>query len=443
MEPPEPRFARTRDGLAIAYQVVGGGSVDLLLLTDLACVDIMWEDSVFAASLRRLAGLGRLICFDPRGLGVSDSVPLGALPTIETRCEDFTAVLDAVGSEQTTLIGMGLAAGPLAMFYAATYPHRVERLVLVNTCARYLKAEDYPLGADPEHVQRMIDAAWPHWGHGVFSLVAPSRAGAEEFRRWHGRYERMSMSPGTWRTEIDWVIALDVRDLLPNIRVPSLILHCEGNALGPEIAGYIADRVPDARIVILSGADLTLYGGSADEMVDRIEEFLTGASPVRDLDRALTTVLFTDIVGSTDQAAKLGDRAWSKLLGQHDALVEREIERHRGKKVNPTGDGVLATFDGPARAVRCAEAICRAAPALGVEVRAGLHTGEVELRGEDIGGIAVHIGQRISALAGPGEILVSRTVTDLVVGSGIEFDEWGEYELKGVPNRWQVFAVRA
>jgi class 3 adenylate cyclase len=330
------------------------------------------------------------------------------------------------------------------MFFAATYPERTDALVLVNTAARALRADDYPLGSRAEQVWKNLDAAKPRWGSGVFgTLAARSRADDDSFRRWHGRYERMTMSPTSWRALVEWTVLLDVREVLPAIRVPTLVLHSEGNAaLPPDLARYVADNIPGARLVVLPGADLTLYGETSDAFLDHVEEFVTGVRPERDPDRVLATVLFTDVVGSTEHAARLGDRRWTTVLKEHDVIVSRELDRHRGRKVNPTGDGVLATFDGPARAVRCAQEICAAVRSLGIEVRAGLHTGEVELREDDIGGIAVHIGQRVSAIARPSEVLVSRTVTDLVAGSGLEFDERGEYELKGVPGRWSLFAVK-
>jgi class 3 adenylate cyclase len=282
------------------------------------------------------------------------------------------------------------------------------------------------------------------WGTGTnVSVWAPSRAGDDTFGRWLGRFERGAVSPATIRALSRWVLNLDLRSVLPSIRVPTLVLHREADLLLPLDHGrYLADHIPDARLVVLPGSDFLFFTEGADEIVDHIEEFITGVRPVREPDRALATVLFTDIVGSTEHATRLGDKKWTDLLNRHDDLVSRELERHRGRKVNPTGDGILATFDGPARAVRCAQAICEAVRPLGIEVRAGLHTGEVELRGEDIGGIAVHIGQRVSALAGPGEVLVSRTVTDLVAGSGLLFEERGEQELKGVPGKWSVYAVK-
>jgi class 3 adenylate cyclase len=297
----------------------------------------------------------------------------------------------------------------------------------------------------PEAAENFVQWTEQGWGTGAnVAAWATSRAGDDAFCRWLGRYERGVMSPGTYGVLQRYYISLDLRSVPPTIRVPTLVLHREDDRMVRLDHGrYLAEHIPDARLVVVPGTDYWFFTQGVDGIVDHIEEFITGAPPVRETDRALATVLFTDIVGSTEHATRLGDKRWTDLLNHHDELVSRELERHRGRKVNPTGDGILATFDGPARAVRCAQAICSAVRPFGIEVRAGLHTGEVELRGEDIGGIAVHIGQRVSALAGPGEVLVSRTVTDLVAGSGIEFEERGEHELKGVPGRWPIYAAMA
>ncbi len=439
---PETRYAKNDNGLSIAYQTLGEGATDIVVLPTLTCVDLMWEEPSLAHVLRRLARIGRVICFDPSGAGASDPVPLGALPTPEAWMEDTRAVLDAVGSTTANLVCHGARAF-LGMLFAATYGERTNTLTLIQAFARSLWAEDYPCGAPPDLFERFIDRTAQAWGTGANVAVwAPSKAGDDTFRRWWGRYERGLWSPATYMAVMRWGSKLDLRSVLPAIRVPTLVLHREDDQRVPLDHGrYLADHIPGARLVVVPGTDFMFFTQGADEIVDHIEEFITGAPPVREPDRALATVLFTDIVDSTDHASRLGDKNWTDLLDRHDELVSRELERHRGRKVNPTGDGILATFDGPARAVRCAQAICEAVRNLGIEVRAGLHTGEVELRGEDIGGIAVHIGQRVSALAGPGEVLVSRTVTDLVAGSGLAFEERGEHDLKGVPGRWPIYAV--
>ena len=444
MNAPETRYTKTRDGLSIAYQVAGEGSDDIVLLPWLLCVDSMWDDPCFARFLTRLTRIGRLICVDLRGCGVSDPVPLGAIPTIEAwATDDLTAVLDTVGSSSATLVGHGFL-GPFAAVFAATFPQRTSRLVLVDSSARMRRADDYPVGMPSGAVEQFLETGHDVWGTGATAeFMAPSRAHETEFRRWLGRYERTAISPAGFAALGRWDFDLDIRHVLSTIRVPTLVLHHEGNWVRPDHGRYMADRIPNAQFIELPGSNenFLLIPELGDRVLDHIAEFVTGTTPVEEPDRALATVLFTDIVSSTDHATRLGDRRWTEILDRHDVAISRELERHRGRKVNPTGDGVLASFDGPARAIRCAQAICSSAHGLGIEVRAGLHTGEVELRGEDIGGIAVHIGKRVSALAGPGEVLVSRTVTDLVAGSGLSFKERGEHELKGVPGNWGIYEV--
>jgi class 3 adenylate cyclase len=403
----------------------------------------MWDDPVYAHALNRLARLGRVIVVDIRGLGASDPVPLGALPTIEAWADDVRIVLDAVGCSSVTVIANGNFSGPIGLFFAATYPQRTAALVLLDSAARSLPSDDYPIGLPAAVVERVLDATERGWGRGpIGDAMVPGRADDESFRSWHARLERTSASPGSARAHTDWGLRLDLRPILPNIRVPTLVMHSESNTLlRLELGRYLANHISGAQLVVLPGGDRTLYGERADEVLDHVEEFITGVRPVRDVDRALATVLFSDIVASTEHATRLGDRKWTDVLNRHDAVVSRELNRHRGRKVNPTGDGILATFDGPARAVRCAQAIIESVRPLGIEVRAGLHTGEVELRGEDIGGIAVHIAARVMAQAGAGEVLVSSTVKDLVAGSGIAFADRGTHALKGVPDEWRLFAV--
>jgi class 3 adenylate cyclase len=441
---PETKYTKTEDGLSIAYQTLGDGPTDIVLVPTTHCIDLMWEEPSYAHVLHRLARIGRLICLDYRGFGASDPVPLGALPTPETWMEDTRVVLDAVGSTTAHMVCHGGSAF-LGVLFAATYPERTNTLTLIDGTARTLFAEDYPIGMPPEVVDRFADWDEEVWGTDAHSVLwAPSRAHDASFRRWQSRFERGSSSPALHGVLLRWGVSLDVRAVLPTIRVPTLVMHHDAGVLAPLTHGrYLAEHIPDAKLVVLPGDEYWFFTERADEIVDDIEEFITGVAPVSEPDRALATVMFTDIVGSTQHAARVGDKRWTEMLNQHDALVQLELDRHRGRKVNPTGDGMLATFDGPARAVRCAQAICEAVRPLGIEVRAGLHTGEVELRGDDIGGIAVHIGQRVSALAGAGEVLVSRTVKDLVAGSDLEFAERGEQELKGVPGTWAVFAVQS
>lgn len=445
MDPaPETHYARTPDGISIAYQTVGDGPIDIVLVPTNHCIDLMWDEPSYAHVLRRLAQLGRLICLDYRGFGGSDPVPLGALPTPETWMEDAHVVLDAVESSSAHIICHG-ACGFLGMLFAATYPQQTSSLTLLDTTARYRHADDYRIGLEPELVDRYVRWSERTWGTHDHALSwAPSRAGDEAFRRWQGRHERGAGSPSAHGALLRWLMSLDLRSVLPSICVPTLVVHhAEGQLTPLDHGRYVADHVPDARLVVVPGGDFWFFTEHADEIVDHIEEHITGVMPDRDPDRSLATVMFTDIVASTEHVARMGDKAWAQLLDRHDELVARELDRYRGRKVNATGDGLLATFDGPARAVRCAQAICEVVRSLGIEVRAGLHTGEVELRGDDIGGLAVHIGQRVSALAGAGEVLVSRTVTDLVIGSGLAFVERGEHALTGVPGTWTVFALQS
>ena len=385
--PPETKYAKTEDGLSIAYQTLGDGPTDIVLMPFLSCVDLMWEEPSFARSLQRLARIGRLICFDPRGFGASDVVPLGALPTPEGWMDDVRVVLDAVGSTTANLVGHGSSGSVYGLLFAATYPERTKVLVLIEGSARVQRADDYRRGVPPEVAERFVQRTEQDWGTGAnVAAWAPSRAGDSTFCRWYGRYERGSMSPGTYGVAQRYYFNFDLRSVPPTIRVPTLVLHREADRMVRLDHGrYLAEHIPGARLVVVPGTDYWFFTQGADEIVDHIEEFITGAPPVREADRALATVLFTDIVGSTDHATRLGDKRWTDLLNRHDELVSRELERHRGRKVNPTGDGILATFDGPARGVRCAQAMTSAVRPLGIEVRAGLHTGEVELRGDDIG----------------------------------------------------------
>ncbi len=444
-EVPDTQYAVSDDGLAIAYQTVGDGPTDIVVVPMFYAVDAMWEDPSYAHALRRLARLGRLIVLDYRGFGGSDRPPLGALPTPEQWMEDLRVVLDAVGSTACHIVQQGGGGEFLGMLFAAAYPDRTKTLTLMNATARVAVADGYDIGVPHDLLERFIEREVRTWGTPrAGALYAPSRAQDDTFLRWFARYQRAAISPGTHGRYMPWVLSLDMRAVLPSIRVPTLVLCRPDNTLVPcSHSHHLVAHIPGATLVELAGSDYWFFDENVDEFVDIIESFITGVPVVADADRALATVLFTDIVSSTEHVARIGDRRWSQLLDQHDAVTSRELERHRGRKVNPTGDGLLATFDGPARAVRCAQAIRDGLRPLGIDIRAGLHVGEVEFRGDDIGGIAVHIGQRISSLAGAGEILVSRTVTDLVVGSGLIFEDRGDYHLKGIEGSWQVFAVQS
>jgi class 3 adenylate cyclase len=436
----ETRYARSGDA-HIAYQMVGSGSVDLILLPGaFSHVEHQWEEPSFARFLRRLASFSRLIVLDVRGTGLSDRA--AQLPTLEEQIDDVLAVLDAVGSERAALFGLSQGGG-LAALFAAAHPDRTTALVLFGAYARTMRAHDYPWGRTPEEYETLMRIADEGWGSGVFlPLVAPTMSDDGSFKLWWARLERLSGSPGAILAFLRTHREADVRHVLPAIRVPTLVLQRSDDAYRhPDHGRYFAASIRGAKYVELSGRDNLPYVGDQDAVLDEVEEFLTGVRHGPEPDRVLATVLFTDIVGSTQRAAELGDRRWRDLLERHDAVVRRELDRGRGREVATTGDGFLATFDGPARAIRCAHAIAERVQALGLEVRSGLHTGEIELAGDDVRGIAVHIGARAAALARPGEVLVTSTVKDLVAGSGITFEDRGEHTLKGVPGEWRIFLV--
>ena len=435
------QYARTADGLHIAYQVVGGGPLDLVMVPNwITHVEGQWEVPVIARALERFASFSRLIVYDQRGTGMSDPVPLDALPTLEQRMDDITAVMDAVGSEHAALFAWE-SAGPLACLFAATYPDRTSALVLANAYACVLRDDDFPIGAPPELLETWLQQVPDSWGRAV-AIPGLSQDQDERTVAMWARYQRQAASPGTAQALIRMLVTHDVRRVLGDIHVPTLVLAHQPpvETYQPYVANseFLAERIPDAKLLEIGGdapADMNVF-------VDEVQEFLTGVRDAPEADRVLATVLFSDIVGSTERAAKLGDREWRSLLDAHDDLVRRQLDRFRGTEVKTLGDGFMATFDGPARAIRCAAAIREAVERLDVRVRIGIHTGEVELRGDDVGGIAVHIAARVAALAGAAEVLVSRTVTDLVAGSGIEFAERGAHELKGVPGSWQLYSLQ-
>jgi len=437
---PETRYAKS-GGVHIAYQVVGDAGPDLVFVPGwISHVEYFWEEPRFAAFLRRLASFSRLILLDRRGTGLSDR--MSGLPSIEEQMDDVRAVMDAAGSRRAALFGVS-EGGPMCVAFATTYPDRTSALVLCGTFARFTRAPDYPIGIPPETLDKYVDLVSGAWGTGISARAfAPSVADDEGFRRSWARLERFAVSPAGIRALLRMQYATDVRHILPIVRVPTLILHRQGDqATHIESGRYLAERIPGARFIELSGVDHIPWIGDTDSLVGEIEEFITGVRHGSERDRVLATVLFTDIVGSTERAATLGDRAWRTVLDTHHGIVRRELERHRGREVRTVGDGFLATFDGPARAIRCACAIRDGVRLLGMEIRAGLHTGECELMGDDVGGIAVHIGARVAAKAGPGEVVVSSTVKDLVAGSGLRFADRGTHNLRGVPGEWRLFAV--
>lgn len=444
-ESPPTRYAKASDGTHLAYQVVGDGPLDLVYLpTWVSHVEWAWEEPSYAHLLRRLGSFCRLIWFDKRGSGLSDRATI--LPTLENQMEDVMAVLDAAGSTHAALFGMGDGAVPCTVF-AAAHPERVTGLIAAATRPCFLAQPDYPWGSTPGEFDVWASIVERDWiclqDHPEdVAILAPSKADDARWRSWFAQYCRLAASPSA---AIEWlrVISLqDMRSVLPTLTVPTLLIYRTNDPIAPPVHGrYIADRVQSATYVELPGDDHLINAGDVDAIADEIQHFLTGARGRPSVDRVLATVLFTDIVGSTHRAAELGDERWREILDAHDALIRRQLDRFRGREVKNMGDGFLATFDGPARAIQCAIAVRDGAGALGLQVRAGLHTGEVEVRGDDIGGIAVHTGARVAGLARDGEVLVSSTVKDLVAGSGIRFDHRGEHEMKGVPGTWKLFAV--
>jgi class 3 adenylate cyclase/pimeloyl-ACP methyl ester carboxylesterase len=405
-------------------------------------VDLFWQIPSYAESLDRLCAFSRVIVLDRRGLGASGPAPDGAVPSWEVFTEDIGAVLDASQSTRAAIVS-NRDTGQIAMLYAGMHPERVSALVLLNTTARYLEADDYPIGETSAAVDTVVELMRTTWGTEDFArLGVPSVGDDEETLRVMAMTQRASATPRQAAALYDYFLRHgDVRQVLQSIQVPTLVLHVQNNPLLPIAHGrYIAEHIQGAEFIELPGADIG--GGIPASGIADIAEFLTGERSLGEIDRILTTVLFTDIVASTTQAASLGDQRWRSLLDRHDRAIREQLRRFRGNEINTTGDGFVASFDGPARSIRCAREIIEATAKLGIEVRVGLHTGECEVRGEDLGGLAVHIAARVGALASPGEVLVSGTVKDLVVGSGIEFGERGEHELKGVPGSWKLFAVK-
>ncbi len=443
----EPGIAETRytrsGPYSIAYQVVGEGPFDLLWIPGFVSnVELAWDEPLLARFLSRLASFSRLILFDKRGTGLSDRVPLDKLPTLEERLDDLVAVLGAVGSERAALVSHS-EGGNLAVLFAASFPQRTIALATVGIFAKRVWSPDYPWAPKPHERAAEIEAMERDWGvdSGIAKL-APSAARDDAFARRLAAYFRRSASPGAAATLMRTNTQIDIRQVLPTIRVPTLIIHrSDDRDAKVEEGRWIAAQIPGARFVELPGEDHLPWVGDQDAVLDAVEEFLTGSPPVRTVDRVLATVLFVDIVGSTARAAELGDQRWRGLLEEFFTVARRELARHHGREVDTTGDGLLAMFDGPARTVRCAFAIRDVVRGLGLEVRAGAHTGEVELGPEGIQGIAVHIGARVASLAEAGEVWVSSTVRDLVAGSGLVFQDRGTHRLKGVPDEWRLFAV--
>ena len=440
---PETRYAQS-GGLDIAYQVVGEGPLEILFVPGFASnLEIMWELPAFGRILQRLSSLGRLVTLDKRGMGLSDRSMGAGAP--EDRMDDLRAVIEAAGLSRPAIVAIS-EGGPLSLLFATTYPDRAKALVLWGTFSRLSRAPDYPEGFEPEQMERFFERAAARWGTGLaFRTFISGGPEDEATTRSMGRYERLACTPGGVREILKCAVEMDVRAALPAVGIPALVIHRTGDPLVPvALARYVAERIESARLLELDGDwHLNAELGAEDDALDAIEEFLTGspAGPVHDADRVLATVLFTDVVGSTRLAAEIGDRNWKARIEQHDRIAAAEVERHRGTLVRVTGDGLLATFDGPGRCIRAAEALIEAVRPLGLDLRAGVHTGEIDRLEHDIAGLAVHAGARIAALAGPGEVLVSSTVKDLVIGSGLEFADRGVHELNGVPGEWQLWQV--
>jgi class 3 adenylate cyclase len=450
VEIPEVRYAKTPDGAHIAFQVFGQGPRDLVYVPGfISNVLLNWELPGMAHILDRLSRFARVVAIDHRGTGLSDRLPPGQLPPLETQMDDLTAVMDAVQFRRAHLFGNEDGAELCALF-AASYPERVESLSVYALTPRLLRADGYPFGRDDTEGRARLEeriALWDRsWGveaaRDDYEFAAPSVASdEEEVRRW-ARYLQLSASPGSAVAMMQMWLETDIRAVLPTVRVPTLVLTRSDTPYDrPQVARWVADQIEGARFAELPGRDLASWIGDTDALIDEVEGFVTGVKGGTSSERVLATVLFTDLVGSTERAVELGDARWKEVLATHHAVVRTELARHRGREVDTAGDGFFAIFDGPAQAVRCAQASVGAVRSLGLQIRAGVHTGEVELSRRDVRGIAVHVGARVASAAGPSEILVTSTVRDLVAGSGLGFEDAGEHELKGVPERWRLYRV--
>lgn len=437
---PVTRYAQALDGVSIAYQVTGEGPIDIVFSSGIGVpIDLLWEEAGFVRFAKRLRGFSRTIWRESRGVGVSG----GSLDFAEDTTDvDLTSVLDAAGCEGVVLFGTG-QGGPTVIRYAFTHPERVTALILIDTFAHFVQEDDYPWGLAPDALERFTALRREHWGTGaLLETVAPSKTDDPEFRAWFARTQRFVVSPEEIGHTLQMGFKRDVRSLLPELSIPTLVMHREGNRYIPVGAGrYLADHIPDAKYVDLPGEDHLLFVGDTDALLDELEEFLTGCRQAPEGDVVTSTILFTDIVSSTEQSARLGHRKWTGLTDTHDAMVRATLQRHRGREVKTIGDGFLATFDATTRAVRAGIEIATAAKNMDLEVRAGVHVGEVEVRPDDVVGLAVSIAKRICDLAGPGQVFASEAVKGLLVGSDIATSEQGTHVLKGVPGEWRLFAV--
>jgi len=438
----ETKYTRSNN-IHIAYQVVGQGEFDLVYVPGwVSHVELAWEEPTLARFLGRLASFARLIVFDKRGTGLSDRVSNDQLPTLEERMDDLRAVMDAVGSKRAALVGHS-EGGNLCALFAATYPERTKAIVMMGAFAKRIWSPDYPWAPTPEERQKGYELLEREWGTQMdLAHYVPSMIGDEAFSRRLTAYLRSSASPGAAITLLQMNTEIDIRNVLPTIHVPTLLIHHTGDRdTKVEESRWMAEQIEGAHLVELPGNDHFPWVGDQDAILDEIQEFLTGERPLPDANRFLSTILFTDIVESTKQAHELGDHAWRSLLNTHDRICNESVQAFRGRLIKHTGDGILAIFDGPGRSIQCAKAISSATRTLGIQIRAGIHTGEIELRGDDVAGVAVHLAARVAALAVSNEVLVTRTVRDLVSGSGIEFSDHGSHDLHGFSETWQVFAV--
>lgn len=437
---PEIKYAKS-GGVHVAYQVVGEGKPDLVVVWGLMShLELFWQIPTYVHFFKRLASFSRLIMFDKRGSGLSDRV--GATPLLEERMDDIRAVMDAVGSERATIFGESEGV-PLSLLFAATHPQRTTALVLYGSLVRAIRDATFPHAYEKDEFDQIVEEFASAWGTGAsVTAFAPSLSSDPQAVQEAARFERLAFSPGALIDLARMIQRIDIRPILPSIQAPTLILHrAEDQVVPVEQARYLATHIPGARYVELRGSDHTPTEGDADAVLDQVQEFLTGVKAPLRVERAVATILITDLVASTERAARMGDRRWKELLERHEAVTRTQVGRYGGTIVDFAGDGVLATFDGPARAVRCACALRDEIQSWGLQMRAGLHTGEVELGGSKPGGIAIHIAQRVSANAEAGEVLVSRTVVDLVAGSGLEFVDRGEHSLKGLSTKWQLFSA--
>lgn len=440
----ETQYVKTADGY-VGYQVFGSGPIDLLFISAWSSnLDVMWQEPTLARYLERLASFARVICFDKRGSGVSDPVPLASIPSLDAWMDDARGVMDAVGSDRAAVLG-DAEGGPMAILFAATFPDRVSSLVLTNSYARFRRADDYPIGMPDETYEKMLTLASKYYGRTYEQMLvtAPVTAQDPRFQRWLPMYQRVSMPPSTFEAMYRWVTSLDVRAVLPSVTAPTLVItKVDARHHRASFGQYLAEHIADAALVELPGTDTyPFHAGEFGSLLDEVEAFLTGHESQPGSSRLLATCLFTDIVGSTQRASEVGDERWLDLLGVHNRVSGELVERYRGELVKHTGDGILATFDGPARAVACGIRLTDELQRSGIHIRAGLHTGEIERQADEVAGIAVHIAQRVMDNAPDDGVVVSSTVKDLVTGSGFSFEPLGSHELKGVPGEWAIHQV--